>query len=106
MSKSVWVCHADDELFDLLKELSDLTGVAASTFVVQWLQLGKPQLVGLIKTFRVAKDSPVQALEELQEMVAQSLQLGSTAQVEMINEKKQLKKKTLSRKTKKKTEDM
>jgi len=90
----------DDELHDLLKEFTAVSGVPAASFIYGLLKESQPNIKNLIDTFKIAKISPVAAIEHLEEMMTRSIHIGATAQLEMLEDKKKLKKLEVTKKKK------
>jgi len=92
MGRHRMLLSVDDDLFALLKELSDVSGIPAATFIVQILGDAKPNIQALIDTFKILKKNPVAAIERLEESLARTIHVGAQTQIEMIEERNRLKK--------------
>lgn len=78
------------ELDAALKDLSDATGVAASSFVTQLLTEALPQIRLLAHAARQVKNSPVAALEVLAEAITEAQAHASQMGLEIQGERKRL----------------
>lgn len=92
MPRQRMVLSISEELHETLKEFSEVSGVAASSFVAEWIELAKPQLEGLIETFKLLKQDKLASLDKLNELMAENLHVASNAQMDILDSKKKFRK--------------
>lgn len=78
------------ELAAAFRDLTDATGVAASSFVVELLTESLPQIRLLTQVARQAKQSPSQALESLSEAIVEAQARTSQMGLEIQTQRKRL----------------
>lgn len=89
MARHRMLLSLDDDLHNKLKELSQLTGTPAARFVYELLKLSEQNIDSIINALKLVKEQkPALALDQLNEALTKSMHIGTTTQVDIIQEKK------------------